>query len=343
MHKPSRLVCNSGCGALVMPARRPQLKPNIRLQSSIRSNEQIMNKIKSRNMLLVILWSYGLYILMHMHQYIGTLIASWGSGQSFEAIISGEFESAQTDFIISLTALIVGVLVVFLITKFLWRRSADWMRLRFDLKMLIMGIVLGLVLPFVILGALSLFGMTEISWQPHDLQSKEAQLIIIGYACMAIFTGIAEEVAFRGMAVREIALRRGWLVAAIIGGLYFGAAHVLANLRNLTLVDAVWVLLAGTLVTFLFVAMYRRGRSLWLPIGFHMAWNFCLKGAMGITMSGNEAEIGLLNVELTGSPFLTGGNFGIEASIISLVVYIVVAVLFLRVPAGRHTELLSNH
>ena len=73
-----------------------------------------------------------------------------------------------------------------------------------------------------------------------------------------------------------------------------------------------------------------------------MAWNFCLKGVMGITMSGNAAKVGLLNVELTGNTFLIGGSFGIEASIISLVVYILVAFIFLSVPLKGHIELLSN-
>jgi len=79
-----------------------------------------------------------------------------------------------------------------------------------------------------------------------------------------------------------------------------------------------------------------------LPIGFHMAWNFCLKGVMGITMSGSDAKVGLLHVELTGNSFLTGGSFGIEASGISLVVYILVALLFLSFPWSGHIALLSN-
>jgi membrane protease YdiL (CAAX protease family) len=301
-----------------------------------------MSKIKPRNMILVILWSYGLFVLMHVYQYIGAVIASARSGQGFEAIMSGEFESVQTDFIISLTALVVGITLVFLVTKFLWRRGAAWMRLRFDLKSLIAGIVLGIILPLVIVQILDLLGAAEISWKPAVPRSNEALLIITGYACMAIFSGIAEEVVFRGMAVREIALRHGWLIAVIIGGLYFGAAHLVAKLGALTILDSFGVLISGTLVSFMFIAMYRRSRSLWMPIGFHMAWNFCLKGVMGVTVSGNESTIGLLDVELTGSPFLTGGVFGLETSVVSLIFYLLAAILLLSVPVGGRIELLGN-
>lgn len=300
-----------------------------------------MNEIGSRNMLLVILWSYGLFILMNFYQYLGIMIAAWRSGQSFIAILSGKYQSPQADFIISLAAIIVGVPLVLLVSKFLWGRSLEWMRLQFNLKPLMIGLVLGLLLPFVILQVLKLLGIAKIAWPSNGSSSKEL-LVIIGYACVAIFTGFAEEVVFRGMAVREIAVHYGWLIATIIGGVYFGVAHLVTKLKDITIVDALWILLASTLVSFLFVAMYRRSQSLWLPIGFHMAWNFCLKGVMGITMSGNDTSVGLLNVKLIGNPFLTGGSFGIEASGISLVVYVLVALLILSFPWSRHIALLST-
>jgi membrane protease YdiL (CAAX protease family) len=300
-----------------------------------------MKEIDSRNTFLVLLWSYGLFMLMNFYQYLGIMIAAWGSDQSFETIISNKYESAQIDFIISLTSLLVGVPLVFLVTKFLWGRSSDWMRLQFNLKPLIIGLIIGFLLPIVILQILKLLGIAKITWLPKELNSKEF-LVIIGYACVAIFSGIAEEVVFRGMAVREIAMKYGWLIAAIIGGVFFGVAHLVTMLRDITIVATFWILLASTLVSFLFVAMYRRSQSLWLPIGFHMAWNFCLKGVMGITMSGNDTQVGLLNVKLIGSSFLTGGNFGIEASSISLIVYILVALLILSFPWSGHFALLSN-
>jgi len=269
------------------------------------------------------------------------MIAAWRSGQRLEAILSGKYQSTQADFIISLTALIIGVPLVFLVTKFLWGRSSDWMRLQFNINPLIIGLVLGILLPLVILQALKLLGFAKISWLPNGLNSDE-WLIIIGYACVAIFTGIAEEVVFRGMAVREIAMNYGWLIATIIGGVFFGAAHVITKLRNITIVEVFWILIASMLVSFLFVAMYRRSQSLWLPIGFHMAWNFCLKGVMGITMSGAETKVGILNVELSGNPYLTGGNFGIEASGISLIVYALVAILVISFPWRGYIPLLSN-
>ena len=309
------------------------------VENHFRSKRNIMNTndIVPRNSLLVILWSYGLYILMYLYQYVGTIIAAGMSGKSFKAIISGEFENYQTDLIIALTAVFIGIPLVFLVTRFLWGRSFEWMRLQFNYKYLLYGLFLGFLLPFVVILVLKLLGFAKLAWSPNLLQSKGTMAIFISYACMATFSGIAEEVVYRGMAVREIAVRNGWIVAAIIGGVYFGAAHLVNKLSSMTFADALWIILASIPVSFLFVALYIRSQSLWLPIGFHMAWNFCLKGIMGITMSGNESKVGLLNVELTGNAFLTGGSFGIEASIVSLVIYILIAFLFISFP--RRTTL----
>ena len=130
-----------------------------------------MNELGSRNTLIVILWSYGLFILMNFYQNPGIMIAAWRSGQRLDAILSGKYQSTQTDFIISLTALIVGVPLVFLVTKLLWGRSSDWMRFQFSIKPFVIGLVLGLLLPFVILQSLKLLGFAKISWLPNGLNS----------------------------------------------------------------------------------------------------------------------------------------------------------------------------
>jgi membrane protease YdiL (CAAX protease family) len=290
-----------------------------------------MQTPEARNILLVIVWSFGLYILMYLYQYLGVFLASRRSGQTFEAIISGEYESAQTKVTISLTALLVGVPTVFLVAKFLWGRSWEWIRFIFDIESLALGLVLGLVLPLVILLILRLIGIAKIFYQPKIWRSKDALLNMFGSACL-----------YRGMAVREIALSYDWLVAIVVGGLYFGAAHLISKLRHLTLVDALWILMGSVLVTFLFVAMYRRGQSLWLPIGFHIAWNFCLAGILGVSLSGNKPEAGVFEVELTGNSLLTGGEFGIETSVISMIVYVLAALLILTLPWSGSISLLSN-
>jgi hypothetical protein len=49
-------------------------------------------------------------------------------------------------------------------------------------------------------------------------------------------------------------------------------------------------------------------------------------------MSGDETTLGLFSTELSGPSVLTGGEFGLELSIVSVAVYIIVTILFLKYP-----------
>ena len=69
-------------------------------------------------------------------------------------------------------------------------------------------------------------------------------------------------------------------------------------------------------------------RSLWFPIGWHAAWNFAQFFVVGLPNSG----ISVADMELTGATLLvsqpsgptllTGGGFGMEASLVNTVVLV---------------------
>ncbi|MGN6057582.1 MAG: CPBP family intramembrane glutamic endopeptidase, partial [Sphingomicrobium sp.] len=59
-------------------------------------------------------------------------------------------------------------------------------------------------------------------------------------------------------------------------------------------------------------------RSLWMPIGLHAAWNFTQGYIFGVPVSG-QAQQGLVTAKLSGPVLLSGGGFGLEASLIAVV------------------------
>lgn len=60
-------------------------------------------------------------------------------------------------------------------------------------------------------------------------------------------------------------------------------------------------------------------RRLWLSMGFHVAWNYTQSAIFSSIVSGNEAAQGLIRSTIEGPDYLTGGNFGVESSVLSLV------------------------
>lgn len=58
-------------------------------------------------------------------------------------------------------------------------------------------------------------------------------------------------------------------------------------------------------------------RRLWLGIGFHISWNYTQSAVFPGVVSGSVADPGLFKTVMTGPDLLTGGNFGLEASLIA--------------------------
>ncbi len=297
---------------------------------------------RGRNPVLVLFWTFGLFILIQTSHYLGILLASLMSSASFEAIIEGEFNNHYCVLGKGLAGAVIGVPLAFVITKHLWRRSWKWLCFTFKAGLLGYGILLGLALPLLIIVIIFAFGTVAIVVTPSRFTAIELSSVVFGTVCLIMFTAITEELVFRGMAVREWAVKMGWTLATIIGGLYFGAAHALRFVSRITWSEGIWIMVSALIAGILFTAMYVRSKSLWLPIGFHFGWNLCLQLFLGTTLSGQEANFGLFRTELSGPALLTGRAFGIESSVVTYLVYIVVTILILKYSKFGQPELLNS-
>ncbi len=129
----------------------------------------------------------------------------------------------------------------------------------------------------------------------------------------SVFSGFFEELAFRGIIFRIMNESLGSWLALIISSLLFGFAH--SGEPNATLFSSIAIALeAGVLLS----AAYLFTGRLWMAIGMHFAWNFTMGGIFGVAVSGKQGE-GLLQSQLSGSTILTGGDFGAETSIFTIV------------------------
>ena len=145
----------------------------------------------------------------------------------------------------------------------------------------------------------------------------------------AIFPAISEEMLFRGILFRWIEEFGGSWAALVLTAAFFGAAH-LAN-PHASAVAAVGIALeAGVMLG----AAYMLTRSLWLPMGIHAAWNFAQGEIFDIPVSGTSVH-GLVVARLDGPPLLTGNGFGLEASIIAIVIATLFGVALLVIAIKR--------
>lgn len=129
---------------------------------------------------------------------------------------------------------------------------------------------------------------------------------------MAISSGVFEELIHRGVLFRVTEEYLGSWIALAASSLVFGLRH-LGN-EDGTLQGALFLSVeAGVLLA----AAFMLTRRLWLGMGFHMSWNYTQGGIFSGAVSGNDMPPGLIAPVISGPELLTGGKFGIEASIIA--------------------------
>ncbi len=143
---------------------------------------------------------------------------------------------------------------------------------------------------------------------------------IIRFLLLNIVIGFSEELASRGIIFRILEEGLGSWIALLISATEIGLTHVTNTGATFFSTFAVSIEFGVMLVLF-----YMITRRLWLVTGFHFAWNFAMGGIFGINVSGTEAN-GLFLSQMEGPSILTGGTFGIEASIISVVLCSIVSV-----------------
>ena len=131
----------------------------------------------------------------------------------------------------------------------------------------------------------------------------------------SMLAAVGEEIIFRGVLFRLLEEAFGTAAALVASAIVFGLLHTLNPGATITGVVAV-ALEAGVLLGL----AYTVARSLWLPIGIHLGWNFTEGGIFGSAVSGGGASAAVFPMVLHGPTLLTGGTFGLEASIISIAV-----------------------
>ena len=150
----------------------------------------------------------------------------------------------------------------------------------------------------------------------------------------AIFAGFAEELLFRGILFRWIEEFAGTWVALIVTAGLFGLVHI--ENPNATWFSSFAIAVEAGL---LLGGAYMLTRSLWAPIGLHAAWNFTQGYIFDIPVSG-VPENGLTHAKLSGPALLSGGQFGLEASVLALFVA-AAAGIWLVALAVRRGELIQ--
>jgi membrane protease YdiL (CAAX protease family) len=186
------------------------------------------------------------------------------------------------------------------------------------------GLLFGFLLFSAMAGLVALMGGLTISGLRGGAGEIWAML------AMGAISASSEEILFRGIIFRHLESLLGSGAALAITSVLFGAAH-LANPGATWFAALAIAMEAGILLG----AAYLYTRRLWLAMGIHAAWNFTQGWVFSVPVSGGRVPEGLLATSRRGPDWLTGGAFGLEASMVALAVATLAGVVLLALAARR--------
>lgn len=200
-----------------------------------------------------------------------------------------------------------AILITYLLWRFINKRTIKELGFRGQLKDLWFGLFLGAISITLIFILLMATGNVTLL---NSLTSPQFSWFTLSFLIMFILVGVSEEMFFRGYIMSTMASRGNnkWVI-------YVASALIFSLIHGLNPNVSIFGLANIALVGVLFAYMFDATKSLWLPIGYHITWNYFQGNIFGFAVSGT-APNGIYGVEIAeGRDWLTGGAFGLEGGL----------------------------
>ena len=220
---------------------------------------------------------------------------------------------------IMLGSLVLTVLLFWLYTsKVLHLTLADF-GITSDIKP--WGVLISVLLPLFVAAVFAILGTFHV----NALSAGDTILIIVAAAALALKSGIAEEMLFRGYIMKSLEARWNRSVAILVPSLLFALLHLPA-METFTVGGFALLLVSGTLVGVMFSLVAYKGNSIANSALLHGLWNFVIiTDVLHITTAAEASGEPIFSIIIPAdNVLLTGAGFGVEASLIAIIGYALV-------------------
>lgn len=272
----------------------------------------IINISKNKRKLPNFIWSI---ILSLIFMYGGSLMGSLATVPLFLALRNIPLFFNNKDLLsllITLFSFAFISLLVFFRVKVIEKRSFSSIGFNKNnwLKKYSLGFLIGLAMMSIIVLILFPFGYITVEKNPIQPVGVSAIASVLVILFGWIIQGATEEIVTRGWLLNVLSTKYNIGVGLLISSTLFGLMH-LTN-PNVNYIAVINIILVG-----LFYGLYViKTNDLWAVCGMHSAWNFAQGNIFGFKVSGLDVSVGsLIDLNLVGSDFVTGGIFGPEAGI----------------------------
>jgi len=207
----------------------------------------------------------------------------------------------------------LAVAVYWAVMRFVARRRTPEITARTAVPEALLGAAIGT--GFVAVSASVVAALGGYTFRGVEVDVLE---VVVPVLTVTLGAAVTEELVFRGLALQALERLLGSWVALLITALFFGLAHFFNPGATAWTALAVAIEAGGLLG-----AAFLWRRNLWFVVGLHFAWNTTV-ALLGLPVSGHAAP-GLAVADVSGPALLTGADFGIEGSLVTVTLGVLLA------------------
>ena len=230
--------------------------------------------------------------------------------------LEGEMFDPQTITLITYYGYIIVIGIVLLYWKIFQKKTLSEMGITKNFGNYFIGAMIGIILDVTSAAAIMLTGMIKYNGVFKSIDFVMILLMLGGF----IIQGAMEEFLCRGIVLCSLKNKTSIPVAIGVSTALFIIPH-LSTLSEGKPVYVIVGILDLILISVIFSLLTLRFNSIWTACGLHTIWNFILFNILGLNLSGkDETTAAIFDIQSVGQNVLNGGDYGIEASIVTAAV-----------------------
>ena len=238
-------------------------------------------------------------------------------------MLVGDVFDPQTITLIMYYGYIVMAGVALLYWKLIEKKPLSEMGLTKRFGNYLIGILAGVLLLAVSVAAIVFTGSIKY----HGIYNNADILMILLLFGGFIIQGATEEILCRGIVLHTLKEKTSVAVAIDVSTILFIMPHC-SSLFEQGVVYGILGVCNLALISTIFSLLTIRFKSIWAACGLHSFWNAILYSVLGLNLSGNDETVtAIFNMQSVGKNIWNGGEYGIEASIITTVVLAIAAAI----------------
>ena len=238
-------------------------------------------------------------------------------------MLVGDVFDPQTITLIMYYGYIVMAGVALLYWKLIEKKPLSEMGLTKRFGNYLIGILAGVLLLAVSVAAIVFTGSIKY----HGIYNNADILMILLLFGGFIIQGATEEILCRGIVLHTLKEKTSVAVAVDVSTVLFIMPHC-SSLFEQGVVYGILGVCNLALISTIFSLLTIRFKSIWAACGLHSFWNAILYSVLGLNLSGNDETVtAIFNMQSVGKNIWNGGEYGIEASIITTVVLAIAAAI----------------